>query len=217
MTLASIVSQDTPWQCPIYGKKCSGCGKQKKICVKVVCKSMWWQHKDWHEGKMIHDAGQEDDLHVSFYVVRVKYINLDSVKSLIFTKLESSMSQIQTCKVYRIGIGADSNLMPLKIFKSLLPKVDIRAVTCHKKQCRGFKNVQHLKHDRVGIYLHSQIVTEVNVVKCRIFVVPGNSPVLLRMLDIEVLGILKITCQVTNSQQAGRKFNSEVTLPTVAL
>ena len=56
---------------------------------------MWQQQQEWHGGKMIHDAGQEDDLHVgkpgkqdrSLDMVRLKYINLDS-KSLIFTNLE---------------------------------------------------------------------------------------------------------------------------------
>ena len=47
---------------------------------------------------MVQDISQDDDLHIeesneqdrSFVAVRVKYINLDSVKSVIFTKLESS-------------------------------------------------------------------------------------------------------------------------------
>ena len=34
------------------------------------------------------------------------------------------------------------------------------------------------------------------VFKCGVFVLPGDSPVLLGMLDIEVLGILRITYEV---------------------
>ena len=49
----------------------------------------------------IHEIGQENDLNAeepsdqdrSYDAVRVKYINLDSLKSMIFTKLESSTSQ----------------------------------------------------------------------------------------------------------------------------
>ena len=60
---------------------------------------------------MIHYIGEEDNLCVgepdeqdrSFDAVRVKYINLDSTKCIIFTKLESSMSQRQTCLVYKIN------------------------------------------------------------------------------------------------------------------
>ena len=50
--------------------------------------------------------------------------------------------------------------------------------------------------------------------KCRFFVVPGGGPVILGMPDTEVLGILKITCEVTDSQQAGKKFDSQFTKPT---
>ena len=48
---------------------------------------------------MIHDVGQEDDLGVSESdkldrsLNVVTYINLDSIQSIIFTKLESSMNQ----------------------------------------------------------------------------------------------------------------------------
>ena len=41
-------------------------------------------------------------------MLRVKYINLDSVKSVIFTKLESSISQRQTKITYKIGPRAES-------------------------------------------------------------------------------------------------------------
>ena len=45
------------------------------------------------------------------------------------------------------------------------------------------------------------------VVKCIFFLVPGNSPALLGMLDIEVFGILRITCEVIDGQQANRKLS----------
>ena len=35
-----------------------------------------------------------------------------------------------------------------------------------------------------------------NVTKCRIFEISGDSPVLLRIPDLEVLGILKIECNM---------------------
>ena len=55
---------------------------------------------------------EPDEQDRRFDVVWVKYFNLDSIKSVIFTTLESSMSQRQTCIVYKIDIGADGNLMP---------------------------------------------------------------------------------------------------------
>ena len=42
------------------------------------------------------------------------------------------------------------------------------------------------------------------------FVVPGDGLALLGISDIELLGILKIMCEVLGSQQADRKFNSKM-------
>ena len=52
------------------------------------------------------------------------------------------------------------------------------------------------------------------VSKYRFFVVPGDGPALLGMPDTEVLGILKIICEIINGQYAGMKFNSKITQPT---
>ena len=83
---------------------------------------MWQQHV---AEKTIHDNGQNDDLDVgehheqdrSFDVVRVEYINLDSIKSTTFTKLESGTGQRQRHLVYKADTGADGNFIPFKIFK----------------------------------------------------------------------------------------------------
>ena len=66
----------------------------------------------------------------SFDMVRLKYVNLDSIKSVLFTKLESSTRQRQTKITYKINSRADGNLMPFKIFKCLFPK----ATTTHDKE-----------------------------------------------------------------------------------
>ena len=50
-----------------------------------------------------------------------------------------------------------------------------------------------------------------NVVKCKFFVFSGDGPALLGMVDVEVLGILRITCEVIHNQQTGRKFDSQIT------
>ena len=56
-----------------------------------------------------------------------------------------------------------------------------------------------------------------NVARCRFFAVPCDGPMLLGMPDIELLGILKITCDVVEDQQVGRKFDLEITEATHAL
>ena len=55
------------------------------------------------------------------------------------------------------------------------------------------------------------------VARCGFFIVPGDGPTLLGLPDIELLGTLKITCNVVEGQQAGRKFDSQTTKPTAVL
>ena len=57
-----------------------------------------------------------------FETVRIKYINLNSIKSVLFTKAESSTSQKGTKITPKVDSGADGILMPFKISKSLFPK-----------------------------------------------------------------------------------------------
>ena len=45
--------------------------------------------------------------------------------------------------------------------------------------------------------------------KCKLFVVPENSPALLWMLDIELLNVLKIMCKVIDNPHESRKFDSK--------
>ena len=53
--------------------------------------------------------------------------------------------------------------------------------------------------------------------RSRFFVVLGDSQALLGMPDIELLGILKITCDVVEGQQTGRKFYSQTVKPSCTL
>ena len=48
-----------------------------------------------------------------------------------------------------------------------------------------------------------------NCVKCRLFVVPGDGPSLLGMPDIELLSILRATCDIIGEPHESRKFNSQ--------
>ena len=49
------------------------------------------------------------------------------------------------------------------------------------------------------------------IVQCQMWIlsVPENGPALLGLLDIEVLNILKITCEVVGDPYESRKFNSQ--------
>ena len=88
---------------------------------------MWWEQQNQQGGRTIHNIEQEGNLHViepgeqdkSFDVVRVKYINLDCIKSIIFTQEESGTGQRQTHIVCKVDIEDEGNLMPLRIFQTL--------------------------------------------------------------------------------------------------
>ena len=62
---------------------------------------MWQQQQGQHGRKMILNIGQDDDLLInepdeqdrSFDTVKIRYINLDSVKSISFVRLDSTTSQ----------------------------------------------------------------------------------------------------------------------------
>ena len=67
-------------------------------------------------------GGEPNESDRNFYVVRVKYINLNSVEFMTFTKLGMSTGQRQTHVVYKVGTRANCNLMPLNMFKTLFLK-----------------------------------------------------------------------------------------------
>ena len=84
----------------------------------------WWPKRP----NKVHEEGETspqvpEDQDWSFDVAQVNYINLDNVKSVLFTKLESSTSQRQTKMTYKIESGADGNLMPFKINQKYLKKL----------------------------------------------------------------------------------------------
>ena len=75
---------------------------------------------------------QQEEHDRSFEMVSVKYINLDSIKSIIFNKLESRTSQRQTKITSKIDCWADGNLMPFKILKCLFPKSAVESLCVTK-------------------------------------------------------------------------------------
>ena len=65
--------------------------------------------------------GMPEDHDWSFDLVRVKYANLNSIKSVLFTKLESGTHQRWTEITYKINSRWDGNLNLIKILKCLFP------------------------------------------------------------------------------------------------
>ena len=98
--------------------------------LKGECRSVQRQHQEWRPARSvqsIHDIRQdgesqpvEQDQHDRSFDA-VKYLNYDSIKSIIFTKLESSTSQERVHITYKMDSRSDCNLMPFKIFKTVFP------------------------------------------------------------------------------------------------
>ena len=55
------------------------------------------------------------------------------------------------------------------------------------------------------------------VARYRFFVVPGDSPALLGMPNLELLGILKVMSNVVDDQHVDRKFDYQTMEPASAL
>ena len=76
---------------------------QKPNHFKAVCRSVNKQQPDQEVRGAAHEVSQEGELQsvkqenqdISFVAVSIKFINLGSMKYVIFTKLKSSMSQRQ--------------------------------------------------------------------------------------------------------------------------
>ena len=98
--------------------------------------------------------------------------------------------------------------MPFNIFKSSFPKWTIEQLHGTKNNNVLLRTYDNSNIERLGICA-VKLRHKNNVTKCRFIVVSDNDPVLL--MDIEVIDILQITCEVLDDKQAGRKFDSQIT------
>ena len=80
-------------------------------------------HEVCQEGKTNMVKQEEHDQSLNH--VRIKYVILADIKSVILTKLESSTSQRKTKITYKIDYRVDGNLMPFMIFKCPFPQATI--------------------------------------------------------------------------------------------
>ena len=97
---------------------------------------------------MLNKVHQEDETNQSMLedqdwssdMVRAKYINLDSIKSVLFTKLECTTSQRKTRITYKIDSGNCGNLMLFTIFKNLFLKAK-GELLCAARELGNFRKV----------------------------------------------------------------------------
>ena len=64
-------------------------------------------HRSLRDDKVFSEVRQDEEPQLmiqdrSFDSIKLKYLNFDSIKYVMFTKLESSTSQKRTCMTYKI-------------------------------------------------------------------------------------------------------------------
>ena len=102
---------------------------------------------------MLNEVHQEtpEEHGQSFDAVKVKYINLNSIESALFTKLGSSTSQKWTKVTYKINSGVDGNLMPFKIFKCLFQTATVESLYAIKTNSVILKTYNNSNIEQLGI------------------------------------------------------------------
>ena len=93
-----------------------------------------------------------------------------------------------------------------KIFRTVLPKSIIQALQSTKNNSLVPKSYSQSDIEQLGVCT-VRLRHKDKIARCRFFIVPGDSPVLLGMPDLELLDVLKITCKILEGQQADRTFN----------
>ena len=115
-------------QCLACSKMCSRCGKINHY--KAVCRSAQKlrysqkvaRNKAVHEIKCEEEpyTGEHRDDSRDIVSVNIKYLNCNRITSVIFTKSETSKAKNGI--MYKIDIRSDGNIMPFRVFKTLLLK-----------------------------------------------------------------------------------------------
>ena len=174
--------------------------------------------KPSRSSRSIHDVRQEEELwpvkqeqyNNSFDSVNIKYLMFDNMKSVIFT--ESTTSQKRASIIYKIDSRSDGNRMQFIFFRTLFPKSAIEAFHATKYSVILKANSQS-SIEQLGMCA-IRLRHKDKTVRCRFFALPGNSPVMIDMPGIGLLGILKKTCYVVGDQQSERRFNSHTVQPS---
>ena len=133
-----------------------------------------------------------------------------SIKSVIFTELESPTGQKKVKIAYKIDTGSDGNLMLFWAFKIVFPRSSMAELNGTIKDQSCLKHIiNQTEHGRCSVRMRYNDIC----VKCRFFVVPGNGPALLVMSDIELLSIIRDMCETTDNKTKHRKVDVHTRQP----
>ena len=89
-----------------------------------------------YQPRHMHDSHKEDEVSIpsQVYSVSMKRLAFNSIKLVIFTRLESSISK--KAIMYKIDTVTGRNVMPFKVFRILFPifKVETSSIfSCNRK------------------------------------------------------------------------------------
>ena len=111
------------------------------------------------------------------------------------------------CETYRIDSSANCNQMLFRLFKTLFQKSAAEASFAIGNKAVVLKTCNNLDTEQLSVF-SVKIRLKDRVVRCKFFAVPGDSPAVLGIPDMEWLGLLMFMCNVMEGQQDGRKFDS---------
>ena len=123
--------------CPAFGKKCGKCGKENHF--KAVCKSGSSdykrdnsKHRPRTKGskKKFHEINEEegvmDDLSDQVQALFYNEVHFNAINMRMHTTLKCVTPDGRSSdQLFKIDTGADGNLMPIKMFAVLFPKVSL--------------------------------------------------------------------------------------------
>ena len=110
--------------------------------------------------------------------------------------------------MYTVDTGCDDNLMPFGVFQILFPKSRIAKLHATKYNIIMSKTYKQTNIDQLGLCT-VKIRCKDKCVKCRFSAVPDDSLALLGMLDIAMLSIVRITCDIIGVPHENRKVDSQ--------
>ena len=195
--------------CPAFSKKCGKCGKENHF--KAVCKSGSGldkrdnsKHRPRAKGKKkFYEVNEEekgvmDDLTDQVQSLFYNEVHFNAVNRMHTTLKCETPDGWSSDQVFKIDTGADGNLMPIKMFTVLFPKVNLD--TLNKTVNKGvtlfaYNNTPIKQFGTCSVRLGFKNKSLV----CKFFVVEHDTA-LLGINDSEKLGLVKVNFYMVGNE-----------------
>ena len=142
----------------------------------------------------VHNTEQEPDQHnVEDHtdMVNINLIIFNSKWLVLTANLKMSSHQVSIIIPYKVDTGSDGNIMPLHLYKKLLPRATKEQLVATKNKIIQLKMYNKTAISQLGICKVK--IQHGNAQKmCKFFVDPGNGQALLGMPDINMLNIINL-------------------------